>query len=85
MLPVKVTVAMGRRTVPVEEVRDARIAGALGQAGRDLGEKLAKVRCPEHGKGPTDVRLHFDTAGNGDLKYESCCAALGKEVGRVLG
>ena len=81
---VRVTVSVGRKTVALDDVRDPRVVGALKQAARDVGAKLSKVKCPEHGKGPTDVRLHFDAAGNGDLKYESCCKQLGEAVSRVV-
>lgn len=84
MLSVRVTVAMGRKVVSLEEVKDQRIVTALRQAARDIGTKLGSVKCPTHGKPPTDVRLHFDASGNGDLKYESCCEELGKAVGRVV-
>lgn len=84
-MDVKVTMTMGRRTVSADEVRDARIAGPLRQAGRDIGGKLSAIRCPEHGKAPWNVRLHFDASGNGDLKYESCCEKLGAAVTRALG
>lgn len=85
MISVKVTVAVGKRTVSLDEVRDARIKGGLQEAARGVGTALANVRCPTHGSGPTDVRLHFDANGNGDLKYESCCEALGKLVQAKLG
>ncbi len=84
MVSVRVTVAMGRKVVGLDEVRDQRIVTALRQASRDIGAKLGKVTCPVHGKGPTDVRLHFDAGGNGDLKYESCCEKLGEAVGKAL-
>lgn len=84
MIPVRVTAAVGRKIVAVEEVRDPRVASALRQAGRDLGARLAAIKCPEHGRGPADVRLHFDAAGNGDLKYDSCCAKLGEQVAKLL-
>ncbi len=84
MLSVRVTVAMGKKAVSLEEVKDQRIVTALRQASRDIGAKLAHVKCPVHAKGPTDVRLHFDAGGNGDLKYESCCEKLGEAVGKAL-
>lgn len=84
MVSVRVTVAMGRKVVSLEEVKDQRIVSALRQAAQNIGAKLGSVKCPTHGKGPTDVRLHFDASGNGDLKYESCCEELGKAVGRVV-
>lgn len=85
MVPVKVTVVVGKKTVGLDEVRDARIKQGLAEAARNVGSSLAQVRCGTHGKGPTDVRLHFDASGNGDLKYESCCEALGKLVSKKLG
>lgn len=84
MLPVRVTVSVGRKTMAIDDVRDPRVVGALKQAARDVGAKLSKVKCPSHGTGPTEVRLHFDAAGNGDLKYESCCKELGEAVSRVM-
>lgn len=84
MLPVRVTVAVGRKTVPIEEVRDVRVVTALRQAAKDVGTRLAGAKCPTHAQGPTNVRLHFDTSGAGDLKYESCCAELGKEISKLV-
>ena len=84
-MDVKVTVTMGSRSVAVDDVRDARIATGLRAAGKDVGTKLDKVKCPVHAKGPTHVRLHFDARGQADLKYDSCCEALGAAVGKALG
>ena len=84
MLPVRVTVAVGRKVVALDEVRDARVATALRQAARDIGARLEGARCPAHGKGPTDVRLHFDASGAGDLKYESCCEKLGEQIAKLV-
>jgi hypothetical protein len=85
MLPVKVTILVQGKEVPASQVRDKGVAAALAQMGSEIGRKLDKVRCPVHGKGPTDVRVHVGTDGNADLKYESCCAKLKDTVGRALG
>ena len=45
---------------------------------------LANAKCPVHDKGPTNVRLHFDSAGAGDLKYDSCCEKLGEVVSKLV-
>ena len=84
MIPVQVTVAVGRKTVPIERVPNPKVAGALREAARDVGSRLSQVTCPTHGKGPTNVRLHFDASGAGDLKYESCCEELGKAIAKVV-
>jgi hypothetical protein len=84
MVSVRVTVAVGRKVMALEEVKDPRVSGALKEAARNIGTQLAKVKCPTHGKGPTDVRLHFDASGNGDLKYESCCEELGKAISKLV-
>ena len=83
-LPVRVTVAVGRKVVPLEEVKDPRIVGALREAAKNVGTTLEKAKCPTHGKGPTRVHLHFDAAGAGDLKYESCCEKLGETISKLL-
>ena len=83
-LPVHVTVTVGRKVVALDEVKDPRVAGALRQAEQDLGKRLEKAKCPTHGKGPTQVRLHFDAAGTGDVKYESCCEKLGETIAKML-
>ena len=85
MLTVKVTVAVGPRKVAAEDLSDLRAARMLKEAGRDVGNKLSPVKCPVHGSGPTNVRVHFDKNGVADLKYESCCEALGKKIAAVLG
>lgn len=76
---------MGKRTLPLEQVSDRRISGALESASLEIGRKLDRVRCPEHRKAPTNVRVHFDATGAADLKYDSCCDALGRAVARALG
>ena len=84
MVPVRVTVAVGRKVMAVEDVRDQKVAQALRQAARDVATRLAGAKCPTHGKGPTDVRLHFDASGTGDLKYESCCEKLGEAISKLV-
>jgi hypothetical protein len=84
MISVHVTVAVGRKTMALDDVKDPRVVTALRQAAKDVGTRLTNVKCPTHGKGPTDVRLHFDAGGNGDLKYESCCEKLGEAIAKVL-
>lgn len=84
MVPVRVTVMVGRKVTPVDDVRDASVKTALKQAAQNVGTALAAAKCPTHGKGPTDVRLHFDAGGNGDLKYESCCEELGKAISKLV-
>ena len=85
MVKVKVTVAVGARKVAAEDVSDLRASAMLTSAGKDVETKLSPITCPTHGKGPTNVRVHFDKHGVADLQYESCCEELGKLVGKVLG
>ncbi|HEY8040767.1 MAG TPA: hypothetical protein VIF15_13270 [Polyangiaceae bacterium] len=85
MLPVRITVAVGTRVVPVDEVTDARIAHAFRNAGQDVARRLAAIHCPEHKKTATNVRIHFDKTGSADLRYDSCCEKLGKKIGEALG
>ena len=84
MIPVRVTVSMGRNTVNLDDVKDQRIVSALRQAARDVGAKLEAAKCPTHVKGPSDVRLHVDARGGTDLKYQSCCEQLGEAVSKIL-
>lgn len=84
MISVRVTVAVGHKTMALEDVRDQRVVTALRQAARDVGTRLGSVKCPTHDKGPTNVRLHFDASGAGDLKYESCCEKLGEAISKVV-
>lgn len=85
MLHVRVTVTLGSRTVPIEEVADARIAGPMRNAAQDVARRLAAIRCPVHHKTATDVRVHFDQRGAADLRYESCCPKLGERISKELG
>ncbi len=81
---VKVTVAIGTRKVPAEDVSDLRAAAMLKNAGREVGAKLDGITCPVHGAPPKNVRVHFDKNGVADLKIDSCCEELGKKVGAAL-
>jgi hypothetical protein len=85
MLPVRVTVAVAGRSVSVEDLADARVASALRSAAQDIGRRLGNIRCPEHARTATDVRVHFDESGRADLRYESCCEKLGKSIGAAVG
>jgi hypothetical protein len=85
MIPVKITVQVGSRKVPADQVSDMRVARQLESAGREVGGKLSKVSCPEHKRGPTNVRIHFDKNGTADLAYDSCCDKLGPLVSKALG
>lgn len=84
MLDVKVTILISGKEVPASQVKDKSVAAALSQMGQDIGRKLEKVRCPVHGKGPTEVRVHVGKDGSADLRYESCCTKLRDVVGRSL-
>ena len=84
MLSVSVTVALGSRTVPLEQVTDARVSTALRAAGQDVARRLEPIRCPEHHKPASNVRVHFGARGEADLKYDSCCEKLGEAVGKAL-
>ena len=84
MLAVRVTLTVGGRAVSVDELADPRLASTLRGAGRDIGERLAAIRCPVHRKTATEVRVHFDARGDADLQYASCCEALGKSIRKAL-
>jgi hypothetical protein len=84
-MDVKVTVALGARTVKIEDVSDARVRTAFQGAAKQVAAKLADVTCPTHKRGATDVRIHFDRTGAADLKYDSCCSVLGEKIGQALG
>ena len=85
MIDVKVTVSVGAKTLGVDEVKDARVRAGLQGAAKQVSTALDGMRCKEHGRGPTNVRVHFDKNGAADLKYDSCCAALGEQITRALG
>ena len=85
MLPVRITVTLGSRNVPVDELSDVRMASAFRTAGQDVARRLEAIVCPVHHKTATSVRVHFDQRGGADLKYDSCCEVLGKKIGDALG
>jgi hypothetical protein len=85
MPSVEITVSVGTRRVPVDELADRRVASALRAAGQDVGRKLEAIRCPVHDKTASKVRVHFDAKGNADLQYDSCCEKLGTRIRAALG
>jgi len=84
MIPVRVTVSVGSRKVPLDEVADARVKSAFRKAGEDIGRKLEPILCPVHKKAASRVRVHFDARGGADLQYDSCCEKLGERIGAAL-
>lgn len=84
MVPVRVTVMVGRKKMALDDVPNAKVVAQLRQAARDIGTRLATVKCPTHDKGPTNVRLDFDASGNGDIKYDSCCELLGEKIAKLV-
>jgi hypothetical protein len=85
MAPVRITVSVGSRSVPVEQLADARLSAALKNAGQDIARRVGAVLCPVHKAAASNVRIHFDQRGSADLQYESCCAKLGERIGSALG
>jgi hypothetical protein len=85
MASVRITVTVGSRTLPIDQVSDRRIASAFRAAGEDVGRRLETILCPVHKKAATQVRIHFDARGAADLQYDSCCEKLGEAVGKALG
>jgi hypothetical protein len=81
----RITVTLGARTIPIDQVTDQRIATAFRAAGQDVGRRIGAILCPVHNKAATNVRIHFDAKGNADLQYDSCCEKLGKRIGEALG
>jgi hypothetical protein len=84
MLDVKVLVLQNGKEIPLAQARDPKIRGALGGVGTEIGTKLSPVRCPEHKKGVSNVRVTVGPNG-ADLAYEACCQKLRDAVGQVLG
>ncbi len=84
-MKVSVTLSVRGKNIPAEDVPDKTVGAALRKMGDDVGRKLADVKCPEHDKPVSNVRLHVSAKGDGDLAYDSCCEALAKAVKRVMG
>jgi hypothetical protein len=72
----------GKETV-AQEIKDAKVRAGLLQMGRSVALTLEGVRCPTHQTGPRDVRVHVDAKGNGDLRYDACCAELSALIGKA--
>lgn len=82
---VRVTVSVGTRTVPLDQVSDSRIRKPIEELARQVGANLDRIKCPEHGKAASNVRIHVNAQGSPDLSYDSCCAKLGEAIGKALG
>jgi hypothetical protein len=85
MAAVRITVSVGPRAVPVEQLADPRLAAALRSAGQDVARRLEAILCPVHLESASNVRIHFDQRGGADLQYDSCCAKLGERIRAAFG
>ncbi len=84
-MKVDVTLAVRGKDVAAADLPDKAVAAALKKMADDIGLKLDGVKCPEHDKPPTNVRLRVSAKGDGDLRYDSCCGELAKAVQRATG
>jgi len=84
-MDIRITLSMGGRVVPIDQVSDARIAVPLRDAANQVAAVLGNLRCPVHKDTATNVRIHFDARGQADLQYDSCCDRLGKKIRDALG
>lgn len=84
-MAIRITVTIGSKTIPVDQVTDLRIASAFRGAGLEIGKRVDAIKCPVHDKAATQVRVHFDAKGGADLQYDSCCPKLGEAIGKALG
>jgi hypothetical protein len=84
-MKVDVTVQVRGKQVAAADVPDKTLSAALRKMGDDVGRKLARVKCPEHGKPPGKVRIHVSASGEGDLRYDSCCEKLVDAVRAAMG
>lgn len=85
MLPVKVTISVQGKELAAEDVKDKSVRDGLQQMGRGVGTALAGITCPTHKVTAKSVRIHVSKSGDGDLKYDSCCAELQKLISKALG
>jgi hypothetical protein len=83
-MDVKVTVLQNGREIPLAQARDPNVRTALSKVGKEVGTKLEPLRCPEHQKPVTNVRITVGPNG-ADIAYDACCSKLKSEVGKVLG
>ena len=84
-MKVQVTIFLRGRAVPIEDVKDARISAPFRTMASQVQSTLETIRCPDHDKTATDVRIIVDAKGSADLKYESCCPTLGALISKALG
>ncbi len=84
MSNVAITVDFRGKKVALDKVTDPRIKSALTQMAKDVGEKLATAKCPEHDQAPSEIRLHLTASGDADLQYHSCCEKLRDVVAKAL-
>jgi hypothetical protein len=83
-MKVSVTLSVRGKKVAAEDVPDKEVGAALRKMGEDVARTLEAVKCPEHDKPVSNVRLHVSASGDGDLAYDSCCEALAKAVKRAM-
>lgn len=84
-MKVDVTVSVRGKEVSAADVPDKTLSAALRKMGDDVGRTLAAVKCPEHKKTASNVRIHVSASGEGDLRYDSCCDKLSAAIKSAVG
>jgi hypothetical protein len=83
MVDVNVTIWIRGKETQASQVADASVKSALTQLSRDMSKKLSPLKCPTHETPVKNARIAIDKSGNGDFRYESCCAELQKLVSKA--
>jgi hypothetical protein len=85
MVEVRVTLWIRGKDTAVALVADKSVKAALSQMGSDMSRKLTGITCPVHGSPVKDARIAIGKSGDGDFRYDACCAELQKLVTKATG
>jgi hypothetical protein len=80
MVEVRVTIWIRGKDTEASQVSDKSVKTALTQMGTEMSRKLTGIVCPVHQSPVKDARIAIGKSGDGDFRYDACCAELQKLV-----
>lgn len=72
----KVEWKVNGRTVRPDQVGQELMKGVRDAVTTEIEETVAGVRCPVHGRQPTDVRRVPSCNGDMNIEFQTCCEEL---------
>lgn len=83
MPDIQINYRIGGKNVPLERIGDLSLRAVLGNAARDVREKVGKLSCPSH-DGTLVVEIQGQSGSQVRYTVHGCCENMTERVKQAL-